>query len=164
MEFNLATESDIDEICALVKSAISNMDRNDIFQWDEIYPAREDFLSDIKSGYLYTGKIGEKIAVVFALNKCQDEAYKSANWTYNGEDFCVLHRLCVNPEFQNQGIAKTALKYIEEKLKNSGTKSIQLDVFTQNPFALRLYEKAGFHQTGTADWRKGKFLLMEKIL
>ena len=164
MKFNLATESDIDEICALVKSAISNMDRNDIFQWDEIYPAREDFLSDIKSGYLYAGKIGEKIAVVFALNKCQDEAYKSANWTYTGEDFCVLHRLCVNPEFQNQGIAKTALKYIEEKLKNSGTKSIQLDVFTQNPFALRLYEKAGFHQTGTADWRKGKFLLMEKIL
>ena len=164
MKFNLATESDIDEICALVKSAISNMDRNDIFQWDENYPAREDFLSDIKSGNLYAGKIGEKIAVVFALNKCQDEAYKSANWTYNGEDFCVLHRLCVNPEFQNQGIAKTTLKYIEEKLKNSGTKSIQLDVFTQNPFALRLYEKAGFHQTGTADWRKGKFLLMEKIL
>ena len=170
MKFNLATESDIDEICALVKSAISNMDRNDIFQWDEIYPTREDFLSDIKSGNLYTGitknaeTTGEKIAVVFALNKCQDEAYKSANWTYNGEDFCVIHRLCVNPEFQNQGIAKTTLKYIEEKLKNSGKKSIQLDVFTQNPFALRLYEKAGFHQTGTADWRKGKFLLMEKIL
>ena len=32
MKFNIATESDIDEICALVKSAISNMDRNDIFQ------------------------------------------------------------------------------------------------------------------------------------
>ncbi len=164
MEFNFATESDIDEICALVKSAISGMDRNSIFQWDEIYPAREDFLSDIKSGNLYAGKIGEKIAVVFALNKCQDEAYKIANWTYNGEDFCVLHRLCVNPEFQNQGVAKTTLKYIEEKLKNSGKKSLQLNVFTQNPFALRLYEKAGFHQTGTADWRKGKFLLMEKIL
>ena len=89
MKFNLATESDIDEICALVKSAISNMDRNDIFQWDEIYPTREDFLSDIKSGNLYTGiaknaeTTGEKIAVVFALNKCQDEAYKIANWTYN---------------------------------------------------------------------------------
>ena len=124
MNFRKATQDDIDEICQLVKNAIDVMEQNDIHQWDEIYPTKEDF----------------------------------------GENFCVIHRLCVNPKFQKQGIAKKTLIYIEEKLQKECVKSIRLDVFTENPYALRLYEKAGYHKTGTADWRKGKFLLMEKLL
>lgn len=50
------------------------------------------------------------------------------------------------------------------KASESDIESIRLDVFTQNPFALRLYEKTGYRKTGTADWRKGKFILMEKVL
>lgn len=164
MEFRKASENDIEEICRLVKGAIDVMEKNGIPQWDEVYPAREDFFNDIKAESLYAGIIDGKIAVIFALNKCQDEAYFAADWTYRGENFCVIHRLCVNPEFQNQGIAKKTLNYIEEKLSGEGIESIRLDVFTQNPFALRLYEKTGYRKTGTADWRKGKFILMEKNL
>lgn len=164
MEFRKATADDIEEICRLVQHAITVMDENSIPQWDDVYPTREDFLNDIHSGTLYAGTLDGTISVIFALNKCQDEAYFSADWSYRGERFCVLHRLCVNPQFQNQGVAKKALIYIEEKLLREGIESIRLDVFTKNPFALRLYEKAGYHQTGTADWRKGKFILMEKLL
>ncbi len=164
MEFKKATENDIEEICQLVKNAIGMMEKNGIPQWDEVYPAKEDFLNDIKAESLYAGIIDGKIAVIFALNKWQDEAYFGADWTYRDENFCVIHRLCVNPEFQNQGIAKKTLNYIEEKLSTEGIQSICLDVFTKNPFAIRLYEKAGYRKTGTADWRKGKFILMEKVL
>ena len=164
MEYRKASEGDIEEICILVKNAIDVMEKKGIHQWDEIYPAKEDFLNDIKGGSLYAGILDGKIAVIFALNKCQDEAYFSAEWTYREENFCVIHRLCVNPEFQNQGVAGKTLKYIEEKLSVEGIESIRLDVFTQNPFALRLYEKAGYCKTGSADWRKGKFVLMEKII
>ena len=164
MNFRKATTDDIEEICRLVQHAIAVMEENGIPQWDAVYPTRADFLNDIHSGTLYAGTVDGTISVIFALNKCQDEAYFSADWTYRGERFCVLHRLCVNPQFQNQGVAKKTLAYIEEKLMREGIESIRLDVFTQNPFALRLYEKAGYHQTGTADWRKGKFILMEKVL
>ena len=164
MDFQKATESDIEEICSLVKNAIAVMDQNGIPQWDEIYPTKEDFLNDIRAQNLYKGIIDGQIAVVYALNKCQDEAYFSAGWAYRGEDFCVIHRLCVNPEFQNRGVAKNTLAHIEQQLREAGIKAIRLDVFTLNPYALRLYEKACYHQTGTAEWRKGKFLLMEKEL
>ena len=164
MDFQKATESDIEEIYSLVKNAIAVMDQNGIPQWDEIYPTKEDFLNDICAQNLYKGIIDGQIAVIYALNKCQDEAYFSADWTYRGEDFCVIHRLCVNPEFQNRGVAKNTLAHIEQQLRDAGIKAIRLDVFTLNPYALRLYEKAGYHQTGTAEWRKGKFLLMEKEL
>ena len=140
------------------------MESNGIHQWDEVYPDKEEFLNDLNGKNLFVGEKDGEIAVVFVLNKWQDKAYFSAEWSYTGEQFCVLHRLCVNPKFQNQGIAKGTLKYIEEKLKTAGIKSIRLDVFTENPYSLRLYENFGFHTTGTADWRMGKFLLMEKVL
>ena len=164
IKFRKAANTDIEEICLLVKSAIATMESKGIHQWDEVYPAKEDFLTDINDGNLYAGITEDEIAVVFVLNKCQDEAYFSADWTYDGDSFCIIHRLCVNPKFQNQGVAGQTLRYIEEKLIRDGVKAIRLDVFTQNPFALRLYEKDGFCKTGSADWRMGKFILMEKLL
>jgi ribosomal protein S18 acetylase RimI-like enzyme len=169
MKFNLATESDIDEICALVKSAISNMDRNDIFQWDEIYPTREDFLSDIKAASLFVGleKSGkdekEKIVVIYALNKDCDDEYKKTAWSFDG-DYRVIHRLCVHPDFQRRGIARETLLHIEKQAVSLGAKSLRLDVFSQNPASMALYEKAGYSKTGEALWRKGLFYLMEKGL
>ena len=42
--------------------------------------------------------------------------------------------------------------------------SVESDVFTENPYAIKLYEKAGYVKRGYADWRKGRFALMEKKL
>lgn len=165
MNYKLATEEDLDEICLLVKAAIAEMERNEIPQWDEIYPSREDFLNDINAGSLFVGEVsdnGEKrIAVIYALNKECDEEYKNGDWKYDG-DFRVVHRLCVHPDFQRRGIARDTLIHIEKQAADLGAKSIRLDVFSLNPFSLRLYEHAGYSKTGEANWRKGLFYLMEK--
>ncbi|MCR5613898.1 MAG: N-acetyltransferase, partial [Treponema sp.] len=99
MIYRKATVADLTEICALVVAAIAEMERNGIPQWDEIYPTREDFLNDIKTGCLFAGEVsdnGEKrIAVIYALNKECDEEYKNGDWKYDG-DFRVVHRLCVH--------------------------------------------------------------------
>ena len=52
----------------------------------------------------------------------------------------------------------------ESIAKNNGIKAIRLDAFTENPVALSLYEKLGYSIAGYADWRKGRFALMEKKL
>ena len=52
MEFKKATENDIEEICLMVKSAITVMNQNGIPQWDEIYPTKEEFLDDIRDSNL----------------------------------------------------------------------------------------------------------------
>ncbi len=165
--YRLAAENDLDEICALIKAAISEMVKQEIFQWDEIYPAREDFLSDIKSMSLFAGVIDcenqKRIAVIYALNKDCDDEYKNAKWKSDGE-WMVVHRLCVHPDFQRRGIAKATLNHIEKEVLGLGIKSIRLDVFSQNPHSLKLYEHSGYHKTGEALWRKGLFYLMEKVL
>lgn len=53
---------------------------------------------------------------------------------------------------------------IEDILQKEGIRSIRLDVFSQNPYALKMYEALGYQKVGGASWRKGLFYLLEKKL
>ena len=140
------------------------MEHEKIYQWDSIYPTKEDFSEDIKKNQLYIGIIDDKIVVVYALNKEYEEQYKSGEWQYVGDHYNVIHRLCVSPDCQNKGIARATLLHIEKELGLLGIKFIRLDVFSENPYAVKLYSNNGYHKVGIAYWRKGKFLLMEKLI
>lgn len=164
MNFRKATSEDLTEINVLIKDAISNMERQNIHQWDEIYPAAEDFKNDFESKNLFVGTKYDEIAVVYVVSRDFDDEYNKANWQFTDGDFRIIHRLCVNPKFQNQGIAKKTLGHIENELKSQNIKSIRLDVFSENPYALSLYEKSGYKKAGSANWRKGMFFLLEKDL
>ena len=167
MNYRHATQSDLGEICSLIKAAIAEMERHSIFQWDEIYPAREDFANDIAASSLFVGETeadgAKRIAVVYALNSDCDEEYKTADWKCRGA-YRIIHRLCVHPDFQSRGFATQTLKHIEAQAAACGATCIRLDVFSKNPVSLKLYERTGFYKTGEAQWRKGLFFLMEKCL
>ena len=70
----------------------------------------------------------------------------------------------ITPSFQNCGVAKRVMAYVEKQVLLWGGQSIRLDVFSENPYALKLYEACGYNPVGEANWRKGKFYLMEKYL
>ncbi len=161
---------DLEEIFAFVQAAVVKMNEEKIFQWDEIYPDMTDFALAVENGELYVAEIsvaGEKekrLAATYTLNTQYDEEYKTAAWSKPEKSFYILHRIVVNPEFQHRGLGNTVMQHIEEQCRENGIESIRLDVFSQNPYSLRLYEKRGFVKTGDADWRKGRFYLMEKVL
>ena len=162
LNFRKATSNDIEEIWDIVYNAVDVMIRQNIFQWDDLYPTKEDFQKDVDKNQLYIGLVNDKIAVVYALNQECEKEYENGKWKYKEEAFYIVHRLCVNPAFQNKGIAKSTLLYIEEQLKAKGIHVIRLDAFQNNPFALRLYDSLGYSRVGYADWRKGRFFLLEK--
>lgn len=162
--FRKAEEKNIADIMLLIRRAIAHMRESSIEQWDEIYPCEDDFKEDLHRETLYVGTVEKKIAVVFVLNESSDPQYDTADWKYPDQPYIVLHRLCVDPGFQHQGIAGQTLEFVEEETKRMGKKAIRLDVFRFNPYARRLYENNGFQTTGGAEWRKGTFYLMEKYL
>lgn len=162
--YRMATSADINEIQRFVDRAKAVMETQGIHQWDEIYPTKEDFAGDESKQELFVGEIDGKLAVCFTLNKFQDEEYFAVDWENKGENFIVIHRLCVNPEFQGMGIGSKTCRHIEEVALERGAASIKLDAFTENPISLAMYGKLGYKVKGYADWRKGKFKLMEKIL
>lgn len=164
LEFRRACRTDIDGICALVASAIIHMQEQQIFQWDEKYPTRVDFLNDLQENTLSVGTIEGKIAVTFTVNQTCDPEYDDGEWQYPNEKYRIVHRLCVNPEFQGRGVAGCTLRYIEEELRRQKIGAVRLDAFTQNPTAVALYTRNGYEKRGFADWRMGRFYLMEKKL
>lgn len=164
LHFRLAELSDLDEVFQVFEAAIENMISQNILQWDEIYPQRKDLYEDILKKELYIGLLGNEIASVYVLNGECDEQYKNGSWEYPDDSYRVVHRLCVSPRFQNRGIGGKTVRHIEEVVRKMGIQSIRLDAFTKNPFSLRMYEKAEYKIVGYADWRKGRFYLMEKGL
>lgn len=162
LEYRKATPDDIEGILGMVHDAIDAMERDGIFQWDHLYPTKEDFQEDADESQLYVGLANGQIAVVYTLNQTYDKEYEKGKWKHKDETFYVVHRLCVSPDFQNKGIAKSTLLHIEQQLQEWGVHAIRLDVFSKNPFALRLYKSLGYSEAGYADWRKGRFILMEK--
>ncbi|MCH5262426.1 MAG: GNAT family N-acetyltransferase [Lachnospiraceae bacterium] len=162
LQYRKATLDDLEEIYALVSHAVDDLIRKDILQWDEIYPTKEDFRDDINRNQLYVGLTDNQIAVVYALNQESDKEYQNGNWKYPDRPYYVVHRLCVHPNFQHKGIAKHTLLHIEAELLQNDIHAIRLDAFSNNPFSLKLYDSLQYSRVGYADWRKGRFYLMEK--
>ena len=133
-----------------------------IEQWDEVYPAREDFAKDIEQGYLYVADKEDKMAAIYVISEECDDAYMNGQW--ENERPCIIHRLCVSADCQNEGVGKKVLEHIENQLVDMGYDSVRLDVFSENPYALKLYDNNGYTKRGYADWRKGRFYLMEKSI
>lgn len=164
MELRLGRLEDIDMISAMISKAIKEMESDGIYQWDELYPTGEDFTADISGGNLYVALEKEKIAAIYVISDESDDEYNNADWKCPKETAYVLHRFCVSPDFQNRGLGKQLLVKIEAQIKEMGYTSVRLDVFSQNPYALSLYRHNGYEARGYADWRKGRFILMEKEL
>lgn len=164
LQYRKATINDLEEIYALVSHAIDNLIRHEILQWDEVYPTKEDFRDDISKKQLYVGSTDGQIAVVYALNQECDKEYQNGRWEHPDVPFYIVHRLCVNPDFQNKGIARHTLLHIETELLKDDIHAIRLDAFCNNPYALKLYDSLHYSKVGYADWRKGRFYLMEKYL
>lgn len=162
--FRKGDMSDFNEIHSLINAAVKNMISLGIYQWDEIYPSAEDIIHDIQSGDLYVGEYGNRIAVTYTLNDEYDEQYCNGDWVCNDKPFYVMHRLCVHPDYQNKGIGSNTLIHIESQARNAGACSIRLDAFTENLFALKMYDSLDYKTVGFADFRKGRFHLMEKNL
>ena len=162
MKYSKATINQFETVFSVYSAAIDTMEKEGIHQWDEIYPTTIEIGGDIQKNQMYIGKEGQDIAVCFTLSEECDEEYKNGSWQWPDSRFIVIHRLCVNPNYQNQGIAAKTLEFIEKTAKLQGYESIRLDCFTQNPYSRKLYDKAGYLVVGYADWRKGRFELREK--
>lgn len=79
-----------------------------------------------------------------------------------GESRSYIHGLCVLPRYRKQGIGGALLRYkIAEARSSDPEKPVELEVATENPGALALYERAGFrvakrfdyYRMEIGDWR-----------
>lgn len=135
-------------------------------QWNEKYPTKDYFEKDIGRGELYLGMDDEVIIGTIALTDEQEPEYDIVPWPCKEGIHLIIHRLAVEPEYQNRGIAKKLMEFAEAHARESGFASLRVDTYIKNPKVQRLYERLGYVQCGTTHFpeQDGPFLCYEKSL
>jgi len=164
MQINLAVSDEINPIMSLVIDAIQKMEKEGIHQWDEIYPTKEIFSADIAAGSLFAARMENGVVGIMVLNDEQSQEYNSLSWNDDHGKPLIIHRLCVSPTFQGQGVAKQLMSFAEEYARVNKYSSIRLDAFINNRISVRLYDSLGYRRTGIVLFRKGEFYCFEKVL
>ncbi len=131
---------------------------------DDYYPDVNTLTKDIINGDMTIVSFEDEIVAIYVTNTEYDKEYDDAKWQLPNVKFLIVHRLCVNPKFQNRGLARIIVKHIEEEARQDGFESIRLDTFMGNPYSLRLYKSLDYIETGRFFWRKGCLVIMEKVL
>ena len=89
LKIRKANESDLDSAYEIYKLAILEMYKNNINQWDNLYPTKDILKDDILKNQLFLGEKNREIASVFVLNKEYDEEYNNMNWKYKDASFFI---------------------------------------------------------------------------
>ena len=144
MTIRLAKENDIEEIMGLITRTI--ISRQSSSGWNETYPTKEIFVKDIDNQYLYLYEDNHIVIGIISLIPL------------------VLHRLCVDPHRQREGIGSRLMNFAETFGHEQGYTSLQLDTRISNHTAANLYEQLGYTKTGTITRNRGNFICYEKKL
>lgn len=137
-----------------------------IFQWDRFYPNRFVIKDDIKKGNLYGIFEEDQLVAAITLDANGSKRYEQVKWEdFNGYPL-IVHRLAVHPYYQGKGFGKILLGFAEESARKNKHTSIRFDVFSENPVAVRLYEKAGYVERGEIHFpfRKAPYKCFEKTV
>ncbi|HBN77895.1 MAG TPA: GNAT family N-acetyltransferase [Planctomycetaceae bacterium] len=157
-----ARTEDVSSLMAIKGKVIAHLLKYGIDQWDEVYPAEADFLQDVYEQTLHVLESAGQIVGGLCLNEVELDGYETASW--QAESFLVVHRLLIDPDFQGSGYGRQLMQFAEQQTYSLGKNSIRLDCFTENPAAISFYQKLNYRICGEVTFRKGRFLLMEKVL
>lgn len=164
MELKPARPKDLDNVWRLYSLATDHLVKTGIDQWDALYPDVSMIREDIKSGCLYLLSDGGMLLSAVVLNDHQEAPYGLVEWKYTGGRILTVHRLCVSPSRQGQGIGKRTMQLAEGLARQKGFTGLRLDAFYNNPAANALYETLGYIKAGSVTIRKGLFHCYEKQL
>jgi ribosomal protein S18 acetylase RimI-like enzyme len=148
MEIRCARITDFDKVADFYLYATENtLEIEKYARW--VYgkhPTDAMILSYIKQGAMYLLEEEQAIIGAMAITMSQSKDYHSINWSFDAADdeVAVIHILCVNPDYQKQGIGR---KMIQESIaiaKRERKKAIRLDALESNTPAHRLYQSLGF--------------------
>ena len=137
MDFLKANLKDVPEIMAHYKDVI----KITFTTWDENYPDEKLVKSDIDDGNFYVLKDDGKIVAVSFLGEKKND---TEEWKTKLSKPMGVARICVSPSQQGKGIGTMFMQMLIDEAKQRGADGMHFHVCTQNPSAMKMYEKCGF--------------------
>lgn len=148
MECRPAREDDLDAmetILAQAKAALIP-----IGQWNEFYPAREDFVADMVRGECHVLTCGGEVVGFFTLTAQPEPSYDAitdGKWSSDGP-YAVVHRCAVAEQWRGSGLAGEMAAAWEKLARGMGLGWLRVDTHRKNKPMLGLLRKSGFQYRG----------------
>lgn len=158
-KIEMAAEKNIGEILKLYHSLIGK----DGCTWDFDYPNIDDVKNDINQKSLYL-VFDDKEIIAAAAAGSDDELEELDCYSKDIKAPCVLARVAVKTEYQNKGIGKNLISYLEKKAVIRGFDGICLLVSKTNPHAKAVYDKMGYICRGECIMYDKDWFCYEKII
>lgn len=155
-----ANNSDIEAIMGIISDAQAALRKLGIDQWQDGYPTAEIIMLDIESnaGYVY---VEDNMVVGYAAIVLTGEiAYKQIDehmWG-TGEDYVVVHRLCVSKGYTRNGIALSLMRKAKELAIEAGYSGFRIDTHRGNVRMLSMMDRLGFEYRGIIRYDSGERL------
>lgn len=155
-----ANNRDIEAIMGIISDAQAALRELGIDQWQDGYPTAEIIERDIESnaGYVY---VEDNMVVGYAAIVLTGEiAYKQIDehvWG-TGEDYVVVHRLCVGKDFTRKGIALSLMRKAKELAIEAGYSGFRIDTHRGNVRMLTMMDRLGFEYRGVIRYDSGERL------
>jgi ribosomal protein S18 acetylase RimI-like enzyme len=162
MDLRLTDYNDLNPLNDITHRCVDHLNRQSIYQWDEVYPSIKDFSEDIEAQCLYSITNGDMVCGCICINQTEYPGYENADWC--GSAFLVIHKVIIDPQKEGQGFGRYAMSQAEMIAHARQKDSIRLDCFKENDRANQFYQKMGYLSRGETRFRKGAFILYEKML
>ncbi len=161
MNFRKSTFNDVDRILEIIEKAKIELKKLGLNQWQNGYPNREVIENDVKNRISYVleeisekddkskNQSSKKIIGTIVLSPKKEAPYSKieGKWITN-DDYIVIHRLSVDSEIKNKGIATKILEFSEEECIKNKILSMKTDTHENNEPMKRFLEKNGFSYCG----------------
>ncbi|MEG0371295.1 MAG: GNAT family N-acetyltransferase [Clostridium sp.] len=159
-----ANRDNLNEIMEVLKETVNSMNTEGLYQWNESYPNKNILLNDIDKEELFIKADGNRVKGFVVLNQLDDKDYNKLNWKHDVKESLIVHRLCVAPKFQGNGVAKELMEFIFEYAKINKYEAIRLDTSVENTKSIGMYEKLGYVNVGIINMKKGDYVCFEKSI
>lgn len=143
-----AKVSEIQKIIELTKECAVKMISEGIHQWNEHYPSKIAFETDVEREELFVLTSENIIVGCMTISDLKDVEYNDIKWlTVDGNNY-YIHRLAIHPKAQHQGNAKKLMDFAEAYVSSKNGVSVRLDTFSQNKRNQQFYKARGYVQLG----------------
>lgn len=166
MEIELIGLHALPEVTQFYAEVTADLRKKGINQWNRFYPNRYVLKRDLKNETLFGFKEENHLIAAIVLDKVESKQYRKIQWNDHLGIPLTIHRLAVHPASQGKGVGKRLLNFAEEFAFKKSYTSIRMDVYSQNPEAVGMYESAGYQVRGTImfPFRKVPYYCFEKII
>jgi len=169
MRLQLSTSSNIQNILKIINDAKVYLKSQEIDQWQNGYPNQTQIEQDIANNesYVLINDVNEVIATsMFSIRP--EPTYKliDGSWKINeSEKYGVIHRLAIDKNHRNKGIASFILNEFHQQLNKQHVRSLKIDTHEDNHEMQYLVKKLDYVYCGIIFTEyNAKRLAFEKVI